>query len=163
MHICLYWRQQTANPSDDAGKGIVPRAARQIFARRDENKDPNVSQTIEVQMVEIYNEKIRDLLRPDENPPDGLDLKDHPELGPTLYRDRDIWPALPVASVKDMFTMLDEGVSNMTKAATNLNKASSRAHTVFSLIYTYASMEYLHRYLRVYCHYCCRFIYLRCA
>ncbi len=118
----------------------MPRAARQIFARRDENKDPNVSQTIEVQMVEIYNEKIRDLLRPDENPPDGLDLKDHPELGPTLYRDRDIWPALPVVSVKDMFTMLDEGVSNMTKAATNLNKASSRAHTVFSLIYTYASV-----------------------
>ena len=101
-------------------------------------------------MVEIYNEKIRDLLRPDQNPPDGLDLKDHPELGPTLYRDRDIWPALPVASVKDMFTMLDEGVSNMTKAATNLNKASSRAHTVFSLIYTYASIWHINLELNIF-------------
>jgi hypothetical protein len=48
------------------------------------------------------------LLRPDANPPDGLDLKDHPELGPTLYRDREIWPPLPIDSVEHMFAMLDE-------------------------------------------------------
>ena len=52
--------------------------------------------------------QIRDLLRPDANPPDGLDLKDHPELGPTLYRDREIWPPLPIDSVEHMFAMLDE-------------------------------------------------------
>ena len=52
--------------------------------------------------------QIRDLLRPESNPPDGLGLKDHPELGPTLYRDREIWPPLPIDSVEHMFAMLDE-------------------------------------------------------
>jgi hypothetical protein len=153
--------QQTANPpGDDVGKGIVPRAARQIFARCNENKDPLVEQTVDVQMVEIYNEydfdfhvidcspilplslfshhyynliplmlvghrKIHDLLRPDQTPGDGLDVREHPELGPTLYRDRDVWPPVRVESVEKMFKLLDEGTSNMTKAATLLNKGAN--------------------------------------
>ncbi len=41
----------TSNPTDDDGKGIVPRAARKIFERRDANTDPNVQQSIECRCV----------------------------------------------------------------------------------------------------------------
>ncbi len=134
----------TANPPDEAGKGIVPRAAKQIFKRRDENKDPTVQQTIEVQMVEIYNEKIRDLLRPDENPPDGLDLRDHPELGPTLYRDRDIWP--PVRSPPCLLTLLLMMiiVVALWHPCAVLSSPASCALRVKLLFHTYASVAFFH-------------------
>jgi hypothetical protein len=41
----------TANPDNEDGKGIVPRAARKIFERRDLNKDPLVQQSIEVSFL----------------------------------------------------------------------------------------------------------------
>ncbi len=40
-----------ANPPEPTGKGIVPRAMKHIFQHIDETKDPNVEQTVEVQMV----------------------------------------------------------------------------------------------------------------
>ena len=80
------------------------------------------------------------MLRPDQTPGDGLDVREHPELGPTLYRDRDIWPPLRVESVEKMFSLLDEGTSNMTKAATLLNKG---AQSCFVSVYACAFVHYV--------------------
>jgi hypothetical protein len=74
--------------------------------------------------VEIYNERISDLLRPNEMKGEGLEVREHPEFGPTLYRDRDVWQPIRVANPERMFQLLDEGTSNMTKAATLLNKGT---------------------------------------
>ena len=115
----------TANPTNDDGKGIVPRAARAIFMKRDENADPLVEQRIEAHMVEIYNEKIRCLLHPEKNPDSGLDLKENPDLGPTLYIGNQIYPSTTMDSIETMIAMLNAGELNMTKAATNLNKCFS--------------------------------------
>ena len=43
-------------------KGIIPLAATEMFKKIGEETDPNVRYEVTVQMVEIYMEKIQDLL-----------------------------------------------------------------------------------------------------
>ena len=45
-------------------KGIVPISCEEIFNTINQNKDPNLHFEIEVIIVEIYNEKVKDLLIP---------------------------------------------------------------------------------------------------
>jgi hypothetical protein len=47
-----------------ANRGVVPMAADKIFERINDNKDPDVSFQVTVYMVEIYMEKLQDLLVP---------------------------------------------------------------------------------------------------
>ncbi len=45
-----------------ANKGVVPMAADRMFERIRANTDPNITFKVSVHMVEIYMEKINDLL-----------------------------------------------------------------------------------------------------
>lgn len=45
-----------------ANKGIVPMACEEIFQRISANTDKDKSYEVTVSMVEIYNEKVQDLL-----------------------------------------------------------------------------------------------------
>ena len=45
-------------------KGIIPRLCESIFERIQNNSDPNKSYKVEVSYMEIYNEKVNDLLNP---------------------------------------------------------------------------------------------------
>ena len=45
-------------------KGIIPRLCESIFERIQTNSDPNKSYKVEVSYMEIYNEKVNDLLNP---------------------------------------------------------------------------------------------------
>jgi hypothetical protein len=45
-----------------ANEGIVPQACNEIFRRIKENKDPNNKFEVQFSMLEIYNEKVQDLL-----------------------------------------------------------------------------------------------------
>ena len=45
-------------------KGIIPLAATEMFVKIGQETDPNVRYEVTVQMVEIYMEKIQDLLVP---------------------------------------------------------------------------------------------------
>lgn len=47
-----------------ANKGIIPQAGTELFKKMGEETDPNVRYEVTVQMVEIYMEKIQDLLVP---------------------------------------------------------------------------------------------------
>lgn len=50
------------NPPENAG--IVPRVCKEIFHRIERNEDPEVKYEVEIAMLEIYMEKLRDLLNP---------------------------------------------------------------------------------------------------
>lgn len=58
-----------------ANKGIVPMAADQIFKRINANSDPGITFQVTVQMVEIYMEKIQDLLVPAAKRGEPLQIK----------------------------------------------------------------------------------------
>ncbi len=63
-----------------ANVGIVPIACNEIFRRIEANKDPNHEYQVTYSMLEIYNERVRDLLSA-ANPPGGLKLREHQKSG----------------------------------------------------------------------------------
>ncbi|KAJ6612156.1 kinesin-like protein [Mycena sp. CBHHK59/15] len=115
-----------------ADKGIIPLTCSELFVRVSDKKeaDPNVGFTVEVSYIEIYNEKVRDLLNPKNT--GNLRVREHPSLGPYV---EDL-SKLMVNSYDEMMTLMDEGNKARTVAATNMNETSSRSHAVFTLLLT---------------------------
>ncbi|KAF7301241.1 Kinesin-like protein [Mycena indigotica] len=115
-----------------ADKGIIPLTCSELFVRVEDKKakDPNVNFTVEVSYIEIYNEKVRDLLNPKNT--GNLRVREHPSLGPYV---EDL-SRLAVNSYTEMMTLMDEGNKARTVAATNMNETSSRSHAVFTLLLT---------------------------
>ncbi|KAK0467775.1 kinesin-like protein [Desarmillaria tabescens] len=113
-------------------KGITPLTCSELFDRVESKKraDPNVQFTVEVSYIEIYNEKVRDLLNPKNS--GNLRVREHPSLGPYV---EDL-SKLMVNSYEEMMTLMDEGNKARTVAATNMNETSSRSHAVFTLLLT---------------------------
>lgn len=103
---------------DGADKGIIPLTCSELFARVEQKKaqDPHINFTVEVSYIEIYNEKVRDLLNPKNT--GNLRVREHPSLGPYV---EDL-SKLMVNSYDEMMTLMDEGNKARTVAATNMNE-----------------------------------------
>lgn len=110
-------------------EGIIPRMCQELFQRMAANTDPNLSFSVEVSYLEIYNEKVRDLLDPRSS--GNLKVREHPILGPYVEG----LTKLVVNSFDDVSRLMDEGNKARTVASTNMNATSSRSHAVFSLIF----------------------------
>jgi kinesin family protein 13 len=66
----------------DNDKGLTPRLAEDLFQRIIESTDPErVTYKVEVSYMEIYNEKVHDLLDP-EGSQRSLKVREHQILGP---------------------------------------------------------------------------------
>ncbi|KAH8797988.1 kinesin-like protein [Flagelloscypha sp. PMI_526] len=115
-----------------ADKGIIPLTCEELFKRVERKKaeDANVDFTVEVSYIEIYNEKVRDLLNPKNT--GNLRVREHPALGPYV---EDL-SKLVVSSYDGMMHLMDEGNKARTVAATQMNETSSRSHAVFTLLLT---------------------------
>ncbi|KAJ6543932.1 kinesin-like protein [Mycena capillaripes] len=113
-------------------KGIIPLTCSELFVRVESKTaaDPNLTFTVEVSYIEIYNEKVRDLLNPKNT--GNLRVREHPSLGPYV---EDL-SKLVVGNYDEMMTLMDEGNKARTVAATNMNETSSRSHAVFTLLLT---------------------------
>ncbi|KAG8981948.1 kinesin-like protein Klp8 [Tulasnella sp. 425] len=113
-------------------KGIIPLTCLELFDRANDKMgaDPNLKLVVEVSYIEIYNEKVRDLLNPKNK--GNLKVREHPSLGPYV---EDL-SKLVVSSYDDMMNLMDEGNKARTVAATNMNETSSRSHAVFTLLLT---------------------------
>ena len=81
-------------------------------------------------MVEIYNEKVQDLLTDISNrPTGGLNVRQHKTLG--VYVE-DL-SKHPVTSYDAIEQKMEEGYKNRSIGATQMNSTSSRAHTVITI------------------------------
>jgi hypothetical protein len=112
-------------------RGIIPIVCEEMFRRIGENEDPCIKYEVVVSMLEIYNECVKDLLNPKNNPPDGLKIRSHKEMG--VYVDGLL--EAPVASYDEIEAKMAEGTLNRSVASTKMNATSSRAHTVFSIVF----------------------------
>ncbi|KAF2662733.1 kinesin family protein [Lophiostoma macrostomum CBS 122681] len=111
--------------------GIIPKICQNMFERIGEmQSDKNVSCTVEVSYLEIYNERVRDLLNPSTK--GNLRVREHPSTGPYV---EDL-AKLVVRSFPEIENLMDEGNKARTVAATNMNETSSRSHAVFTLTLT---------------------------
>ncbi|KAI9284130.1 hypothetical protein BC943DRAFT_326396 [Umbelopsis sp. AD052] len=111
-------------------KGIIPRACQELFDRIANASDKHLTYRVEVTYIEIYNEKVRDLLNPKNK--DNLRVREHPRFGPYV---EDL-SRLVVNSYDDISHLMDEGNKARTVAATNMNETSSRSHAVFTIFLT---------------------------
>ncbi|KAI1897822.1 hypothetical protein AGOR_G00087220 [Albula goreensis] len=112
--------------------GLIPRLCSSLFERTLQHQREEESFTVEVSYMEIYNEKVRDLLDP-KGSRQALRVREHKVLGPYV----DGLSRLAVASYKDIESLMSEGNKSRTVAATNMNEESSRSHAVFIIILTH--------------------------
>lgn len=135
-HCCLFAYGQTGSGKSYSmigygpNKGIVPISSEEIFRRIQENTNDKVSYEVTVQMMEIYNEKIQDLLvDSSERVKGGLKVRESKTLGvyvEGLSNHR-------VNSYEEIAGKMDEGSDNRTIGATEMNASSSRAHTIITI------------------------------
>uniref|UniRef100_A0A8C1J1P5 Kinesin family member 13Bb n=1 Tax=Cyprinus carpio TaxID=7962 RepID=A0A8C1J1P5_CYPCA len=112
--------------------GLIPRLCSSLFQRTVQEQREGESFTVEVSYMEIYNEKVRDLLDP-KGSRQALRVREHKVLGPYV----DGLSRLAVTSYKDIESLMSEGNKSRTVAATNMNEESSRSHAVFNIILTH--------------------------
>ena len=112
-------------------EGVIPRICRDMFDRIEAvQEDKHNTCTVEVSYLEIYNERVRDLLNPSTK--GNLKVREHPSTGPYV---EDL-AKLIVGSFTEIDHLMDEGNKARTVAATNMNETSSRSHAVFTLTLT---------------------------
>ena len=135
-HCCLFAYGQTGSGKSysmvgyGANKGIVPISCEEIFKRIADNKDPAIHYEVEVSMLEIYNEKVQDLLVPiNKRPPSGLKIRESKALG-VFVADLTKYP---VSSYEEISNKMEEGYQNRTIGSTLMNNTSSRAHTIVTV------------------------------
>lgn len=111
--------------------GIIPMICQDMFKRIEKlQEDKSLRCTVEVSYLEIYNERVRDLLNPANK--GNLKVREHPSTGPYV---EDL-AKLAVGSFQEIEHLMDEGNKARTVAATNMNETSSRSHAVFTLMLT---------------------------
>ena len=142
-HCCLFAYGQTGSGKSysmvgyGANKGIVPISCDEIFKRISLNQDKEKTFEVQVSMLEIYNEKVQDLLiKPDKRPPSGLKIRESKVLGIFV----DGLSKHPVTSYEQISKKMDEGYNNRTIGSTLMNATSSRAHTIVTVEFKQVTM-----------------------
>lgn len=118
---------------DEESKGIIPRIVEQIFASI-LTSPGNIEYTVRVSYMEIYMEKIRDLLAPQN---DNLPVHEEKSRGVYVKGLLEIY----VSSVQEVYEVMRRGGAARATAATNMNQESSRSHSIFVLTITQKNVE----------------------
>ncbi|XP_011013061.1 PREDICTED: kinesin-4-like isoform X2 [Populus euphratica] len=136
--VCIFAYGQTGsgktytmtgpNGASEEDWGVNYRALNDLFSISQNRRDSLIYE-IQVQMVEIYNEQVRDLLLSDGSQkklgiistvqPNGLAVPDA-----SMH---------PVTSTSDVLELIDVGLKNRAVGATAMNERSSRSHSVVSI------------------------------
>ncbi|KAI5247019.1 kinesin-domain-containing protein [Aureobasidium subglaciale] len=104
-------------------KGVIPRITEQIFASIMASES-NIEYTVRVSYMEIYMERIRDLLVPQN---DNLPIHEEKNRGVYVKGLMEVY----VSSVDEVYQILERGGMSRAVAATNMNQESSRSHSIF--------------------------------
>ena len=122
-----------ADIDDNVSKGIIPRIVEQIFASILASPG-NIEYTVRVSYMEIYMERIRDLLQPQT---DNLPVPDEKSRGVYVKGLLEIY----VSSVQEVYEVMRRGGTARAVAATNMNQESSRSHSIFVITITQKNVE----------------------
>ncbi|XP_078725937.1 kinesin-like protein KIF1B isoform X9 [Lampetra fluviatilis] len=137
-NVCIFAYGQTGagksytmmGKQEKGQEGIIPQLCEDLFLRINDNGNTDMAYSVEVSYMEIYCERVRDLLNPKNK--GNLRVREHPLLGPYV---EDL-SKLAVTSYTDIADLMDSGNKARTVAATNMNETSSRSHAVFTIIFT---------------------------
>ncbi|XP_041780885.1 kinesin-like protein unc-104 isoform X5 [Anopheles merus] len=137
-NVCIFAYGQTGagksytmmGKQEEGQEGVIPMICKDLFRRIQETESDDLKYSVEVSYMEIYCERVRDLLNPKNK--GNLKVREHPLLGPYV---EDL-SKLAVTSYQDIHDLIDEGNKARTVAATNMNETSSRSHAVFTIFFT---------------------------
>ncbi|XP_033229959.1 kinesin-like protein unc-104 isoform X4 [Belonocnema kinseyi] len=137
-NVCIFAYGQTGagksytmmGKQEEGQEGIIPQICKDLFSKINSNSSDQLKHSVEVSYMEIYCERVRDLLNPKNK--GNLRVREHPLLGPYV---EDL-SKLAVMSYEDIHDLIDEGNKARTVAATNMNETSSRSHAVFTIFFT---------------------------
>ncbi|XP_038602466.1 kinesin-like protein KIF1B isoform X7 [Tachyglossus aculeatus] len=137
-NVCIFAYGQTGagksytmmGKQEESQAGIIPQLCEELFEKINDNNNEEMSYSVEVSYMEIYCERVRDLLNPKNK--GNLRVREHPLLGPYV---EDL-SKLAVTSYTDIADLMDAGNKARTVAATNMNETSSRSHAVFTIVFT---------------------------
>lgn len=143
--VCIFAYGQTGSgktytmmgsPGNPEKKGLIPRSLEQIFATRQSLKSQGWKYELQVSMLEIYNETIRDLLSTSksssiENGTAGKHYTiKHDANGNTHVSDLTV---VDVRSSKEVAYLLEKAAISRSVGKTLMNEQSSRSHFVFTM------------------------------
>ncbi|KAL2928081.1 Kinesin-like protein KIN-14N [Bienertia sinuspersici] len=143
--VCIFAYGQTGSgktytmmgdPGNPEKKGLIPRSLEQIFETRESLKAQGWKYDLQVSMLEIYNETIRDLLSTSkssfsENGAAGKQYTiKHDAHGNTHVSDLTV---VDVRSSKEVAYLLEKAAQSRSVGKTLMNEQSSRSHFVFTL------------------------------
>ncbi|XP_028050180.2 kinesin-like protein unc-104 isoform X5 [Monomorium pharaonis] len=137
-NVCIFAYGQTGagksytmmGKQEEGQEGIIPQICKDLFRKISNTSNERLKYSVEVSYMEIYCERVRDLLNPKNR--GNLRVREHPLYGPYV---EDL-SKLAVLSYEDIHDLIDEGNKARTVAATNMNETSSRSHAVFTIFFT---------------------------
>eukprot|EP00760_Papus_ankaliazontas_P039654 PhM_4_TR9746/c5_g1_i1/m.99885 len=156
-NTCLFAYGQTGagktytmmGPKEDPG--IIPRLCKELFNSVQEQNIKNAERSaagtdaanevkeysVEARFLEIYNEKVQDLLwelndAPEKYSDKDLRVRNFPGRGPDVVGLTNVI----VKDWEDCMSLIEHGIANRTVASTKMNDQSSRSHSVFRIIFT---------------------------
>ncbi|KAJ3007907.1 hypothetical protein HKX48_008876 [Thoreauomyces humboldtii] len=118
---------------NDGMKGLTPRIVESIFSTIF-GSPPHLEFTVRVSFMEIYMEKIRDLLNPEN---DNLPIHEEKTRGVYVKGLLEVF----VGSIGEVYEAMRRGQSSRMVAQTNMNAESSRSHSIFVLTITQKNLE----------------------
>jgi len=108
---------------DSRLKGMIPRMFQGLFNLIDEAEE-EIEFTVKVSFLEIYMEKIMDLLDPKKS---NLSVRRDPNQGVYVKDASEVY----VNNPEEMLGVMEAGSRNRSIASTRMNAASSRSHSLF--------------------------------
>ncbi|CAL1704439.1 unnamed protein product [Somion occarium] len=112
-----------ADIDDPELKGLIPRITEQIFQSIVES-DAHLEYLVKVSYMEIYLERIRDLLAPQN---DNLQVHEEKSKGVYVKNLSDYY----VSSAREVYEIMRQGGAARVVSSTNMNAESSRSHSIF--------------------------------
>ncbi|KAJ2796491.1 hypothetical protein H4R21_004692, partial [Coemansia helicoidea] len=114
-----------ADIDNDNLKGIIPRIVEGVFGKIIESP-PSVEYMVKTSYMEIYMERIRDLLNPDES---NLSVHEDKANGVYVKGLMEVF----VSSIDEVYQVMRQGAKSRVVAQTNMNAESSRSHSIFQI------------------------------
>eukprot|EP00040_Diaphanoeca_grandis_P003752 m.25773 g.25773 ORF g.25773 m.25773 type:complete len:967 (+) comp15168_c0_seq1:182-3082(+) len=142
FNACIFAYGQTGSgktytmmgPPNDPG--LIPRICNELFTRIEKNDDKNIKYRVECSYMEIYNERVRDLLAMSETKV-NLKVREHKVLGPYVEGLR----SFAVQDFNAIEALIGEGLKSRVTASTAMNDESSRSHAVFNITLTESAFD----------------------
>jgi hypothetical protein len=126
--------------NNQTNPGLIPRIANELILHSN-SLPPNKEIQMEASFIEIYAEKIYDLLAPTQT---NLKLHINPKIGTYIEN----LSTIAVSNIDEVMKIIEKGFKHRSTSSTAMNEQSSRSHAIFTITFkqiTYSSSDMAER------------------